>query len=87
MNKKFLYCTGAFIPLAAVVYAFPLYVRVDPSIKFWLFLGVLALIVMIMHVAAHLGALADNKAFLEAIKRLPTVRNTPNTPNLSLIHI
>ncbi|NWC48125.1 hypothetical protein HX788_11070 [Pseudomonas edaphica] len=85
MNKKFLYCTGAFIPLAAVVYAFPLYVRVDPSIKFWLFLGVLALIVMIMHVAAHLGALADNKAFLEAINRLPTVRITHRLTRENLI--
>ena len=85
MNKKFLYCTAAFIPLAAVVYAFPLYVHVDPSIEFWLFLGVLALIVMIMCVAAHLGALADNKAFLEEINRLPSVRITHRLTRENLI--
>lgn len=85
MNKKFLYCTAALISSAAVVYAFALYVRVDPSIEFWVLHTLVALILVIMHVAAHLGALADNKAFLEEINRLPTVRITHRLTRENLI--
>lgn len=85
MNKKSLYCTAAVISLAAVVYALALYVRVDPSIEFWLSLALAAIIVMIMCTVAHFGALADNKAFLEEINRLSTVSITHRLTRENLI--
>lgn len=85
MNKKLLYCTVAPITLAAVVYTFLLYVNVDPSYEFRFLMALAALIVMIMCVAAHLGALADNKAFLEEINRFPTVRITHRLTRENLI--
>jgi len=85
VNKKFLCCTAVLFPLAAIVYALALYVRVDPSIEFWFLLGLAALIVMIMCVAAHLGALADNKAFLEEINRFPSVQITHRLTRENLV--
>lgn len=85
MNKKFLYCTAVLISLAVVVYALALYVRVDPSIELWFSLALAAIVVMIMCTAAHLGALADNKAFLEEINRRPTVRITHRLTRENLI--